>query len=104
MADRAARSLSYPLTGLDQFDIVQFGPGSIEDRMQFDQLRQREFITLLSGTAALWPSPLGAQQAARTFQVGFLYPNPQAAAPPRIAAYSSGLQAGGVGRDRKSTR
>src|ERR1700675_2369286 len=70
--------------------------GRMGNRMQLDQLRRREFITLLGSAAALRPLPLGAQQPSRTFQVGFLYPGPQAAARPRIAAFSSGLQAGGV--------
>ena len=50
--------------------------------------------SLIAGAAATWPLAARAQQS--TFQVGFLYPGPQAAASPRIAAYSSGLQAGGI--------
>ena len=57
-------------------------------------MRRREFIGVLAGAAATWPLAARAQQS--TFQVGFLYPGPQAAASPRIAAYSSGLQAGGI--------
>jgi len=63
-------------------------------------VRRRDFIGLVGGAATTWPLAARAQQP--TFQVGFLYPGPQAAASPRIAAYSSGLQAGGIRPDQVS--
>src|SRR5205807_3211681 len=68
--------------------------GKVIDLIARTRVRRREFMSLIAGAAATWPLAAHAQQP--TFQVGFLYPGPQAAASPRIAAYSSGLQAGGI--------
>src|ERR1700731_3719908 len=65
-------------------------------------MRRREFISLLGGGAVLLPLPLSAQQPATGFQVGYLYPGTQAAVVSRVAAFRSGLQAGGVRADQVS--
>jgi ABC-type uncharacterized transport system substrate-binding protein len=71
--------------------------------MQFDQLRRREFITLLGGAAAAWPLAARAQQADRVRRIGALMSvaadDPEG--PLRVAAFAQGLQQLGwsVGRN-----
>jgi putative ABC transport system substrate-binding protein len=60
--------------------------------MQFDQLKRREFITLVGGAAA-WPLVARAQEAGRTYRLGFLVPHSPEA--PWIVAFFDELRLAG---------
>jgi len=59
--------------------------------MQFDQLKRREFITLLGG-AATWPLAGRAQQAGKTYRIGFLANDRTIPTEPAGQAFLDGLR------------
>src|SRR5438445_12496102 len=69
--------------------------------MQFDQLKRREFISLLGGAAAAWPLAARAQQGVRRIGImmNLAADDPEGQA--RIAAFLQGMQETGwvVGRN-----
>jgi putative tryptophan/tyrosine transport system substrate-binding protein len=64
------------------------------NRMQFEQLKRRVFITLLGGAAMALPLPLAAraQQPARVARIGFLGLAPASTFATRVDALRKGLR------------
>ena len=77
-------------------------------RMQFDRLKEREFITLVGGVAAAWPIAARAQQPGeRVRRIGVLMPHSENDAEfhDYLSAFREGLQKLGVdGRTQHSNR
>jgi putative tryptophan/tyrosine transport system substrate-binding protein len=71
--------------------------------MQFNQIKRREFITLLGGAVASWPLAARAQRREKTRRIGVLMnlAADDAEGQARLAAFLQGLQEAGwaVGRN-----
>ena len=70
--------------------------------MPFDQLRRREFIALLGGTAAAWPVAARAQQSERARRIGVLMGTSEGDAEvhPHLLTFQKALQDLGWTQDR----
>jgi putative ABC transport system substrate-binding protein len=63
--------------------------------MRFNDLRRREFITLLGGAAAAWPFTARAQQPGNVIRIGLLWPGDAPPASPRMESFRQGLRSSG---------
>ena len=70
--------------------------------MQFNQVKRREFITLLASAAAAWPLAAGAQPREQVRKIGVLmnFPSGDAEGQARVTAFAQALQKLGWTEDR----
>ena len=68
--------------------------------MPIDDLKRREFITLLGGAVVVWPLAARAQQAAMPL-IGFLR-DVSLPLPDRVTAFHQGMKETGLSRARTS--
>src|SRR6516225_6397904 len=88
---QVAKGAAYTPREIHYADRTQSG----SDRMQFDQLKRREFVTLLGGAAAAWPLAARAQQGEQMHRVGVLIAGlteKDSEGQLRMAAFRGGLQ------------
>jgi ABC-type uncharacterized transport system substrate-binding protein len=71
--------------------------------MQFDQLKRREFITLLGGAAATWPRAARAQQAGPMSSIGFVGSDSPDTYTDRLRAFRLGLKSTGFIEGQNTT-
>src|SRR5262245_48939813 len=60
--------------------------------MEFDQLKRREFLTLLGGAATAWPLAAHAQPASKIFRIGFVGLPTADSLPKRPQAFRAALR------------
>jgi putative tryptophan/tyrosine transport system substrate-binding protein len=58
-------------------------------------MKRREFITLLSGAAAMWPLAVRAQQSGKVYRIGFLANDPTIPTTAAGQAFTAGLRENG---------
>src|SRR5262245_34820135 len=67
-------------------------PLGLGQRMQFGQLKRREFITLLGGATVAWPIAARAQRAGKVYRVGILWASTPSTNALRMEAFRQGLR------------
>src|SRR5215813_9891445 len=71
--------------------------------MQLDQLKRREFITLLGGAAATWARAAHAQQAGPMSSIGFVGSDSPDTCTDRLRAFRLGLKSTGFIEGQNTT-